>query len=66
MFNFGWLFLWQLLVVATVNCNNLIVKTDSGQVRGVALRTLLKNEEYIAYRGIPYAEPPVGNLRFKV
>ncbi|KAG4072167.1 hypothetical protein HA402_015666 [Bradysia odoriphaga] len=51
--------------VTTMNCDNLLVKTDSGYVRGVMLRTLLKDTEYIAYRGIPYAKPPVGDLRFK-
>ncbi len=54
MLSIGWLLLfWQLLVFATVNCDNLIVKTDSGQVRGVSLRTLLNKKEYYAYRGIP-------------
>lgn len=55
----------KLLIVTTVNCDNLIVTTNSGRVQGVTLRTLLKNKEYIAYRGIPYAHPPVGDLRFK-
>ncbi|KAJ6646027.1 Esterase B1 [Pseudolycoriella hygida] len=52
-------------IVTLINCDNLIVKTITGQVKGVVLTTLLKNREYIAYRGIPYAEPPIGHLRFK-
>ena len=37
----------------------LIVKTTSGQVRGV------EREGRIDYLGIPYAKPPVRELRFK-
>ncbi|MBQ8092720.1 MAG: carboxylesterase/lipase family protein [Clostridia bacterium] len=36
-----------------------IVKTSCGQVRGI------EQNGQIHYLGIPYAEPPVGNLRFK-
>jgi len=63
---FIFLLIMLIPIVTTSNCDNLLVKTDSGYVRGVPLRTLLTNKEYFAYRGIPYAEPPVGNLRFKV
>lgn len=66
MFSTGRFIFWLLLIVVTVNCDNLIVKTDNGKVRGVAQTTFLNQKEYIAYRGIPYAEPPVGNLRYKV
>lgn len=68
---FGQLLLWPLLIVIiSVNChnlnNNLHVETESGPVRGVALKTLVKNKDYIAYRGIPFAEPPLGELRYRV
>lgn len=63
---YGRLICWQLLILTAVNCHNLIVKTESGPVRGVSLTTYLKNKTYNAYRGIPYAEPPLGELRFKV
>ena len=38
---------------------NDIVKTSSGSVRGYSNRSVTK------FKGIPYAEPPIGNLRFK-
>ena len=37
-----------------------IVQTNNGPIRGITLDS--KNVE--AFLGIPYAEPPVGNLRF--
>lgn len=43
-----------------------VVKTNSGHVQGVRKYTLLKNMEYYSFKGIPYAEPPIGSLRFKV
>ena len=33
--------------------------TNYGEIRGK------KKEEYLAFRGIPYAKPPVGRLRFR-
>lgn len=43
-----------------------IVKTLNGQVRGVRKTTLLKEIPFYSFKGIPYAKPPVGDLRFKV
>lgn len=36
-----------------------VVKTGSGQMRGV------HEEGVLAFRGIPYAQPPIGPLRFR-
>lgn len=41
-----------------------LVRTREGQVRGVAARSAA-GKEYTAFRGIPYARPPVGQLRFQ-
>lgn len=42
------------------------VNTRSGPVRGYLRRSLFGEREYFAFKGVPYAEPPVDELRFKV
>lgn len=42
-----------------------VVITGLGHVRGSVLRSRL-GELFYAFRGIRYAKPPVGDLRFKV
>ncbi|XP_017874202.1 PREDICTED: esterase B1-like [Drosophila arizonae] len=41
-----------------------VVQTTHGQVRG-ALLTTLYDDLYYSFDGIPYAEPPLGELRFR-
>jgi hypothetical protein len=42
-----------------------IVQIKQGTLRG-AIQTNVDGENYLSFRGIPFAEPPVGILRFKV
>lgn len=42
-----------------------IAKTKDGLVRGQLKKTALNGRSYYSYRGIPFAETPVGDLRFK-
>ncbi|XP_031634578.1 juvenile hormone esterase-like [Contarinia nasturtii] len=56
---------WSCLLIF-VNCDSLIVNTKSGPVKGVLQRTCKGGKLYRSYRGIPYAEPPIGDLRFEV
>lgn len=44
---------------------NLLVRTSGGIVQGRRALTF-DGTPYLAYQGIPYAKPPVGDLRFKV
>ncbi|XP_066996050.2 esterase E4 [Anabrus simplex] len=41
-----------------------IVNTVQGQLRGRILHTV-SGREFVSFRGVPFAEPPVGNLRFE-
>lgn len=70
-------FTWFLVVFTCISVSNgfslynlrnniAIVDTEYGQVRGQEEFTLFENKSYFAFRGIPFAEPPVGELRFKV
>lgn len=43
----------------------LIVETRAGKVQGAQQRNFEGNDFY-AFRGIPYAQPPIGELRFQV
>lgn len=45
--------------------NDSVVETPSGKLRGSVLQTWT-NQKLFSFRGIPFAEPPLGNLRFKV
>lgn len=45
--------------------NNLVINTQGGQVQGIEERAGLTGVRYFSWKGIPYAEPPVGNLRFR-
>lgn len=43
-----------------------IIETKSGKVRGMKRTTLFRKMDFYSYKGIPYAKPPTGDLRFKV
>lgn len=62
-----------LLVVALICAVNgrvdeqyKTVETLNGPVRGIRETTLLKGIPFYAFKGVPYAKPPIGDLRFKV
>lgn len=41
------------------------VSVPQGRIRGIVEESIL-GVKYIAFRGIPYAKPPVNDLRFLV
>lgn len=43
-----------------------VVETTHGTILGKVLKTLIKNVDYFGFMGIPYAAPPIGDLRFLV
>jgi len=57
-----------LIVVSwtTMSCckNEIVVETEKGPIRGSKMKSK-KGKRIFAFRGIPYAKPPVGDLRFK-
>ncbi|KAF2892971.1 hypothetical protein ILUMI_13205 [Ignelater luminosus] len=64
--------LLQIIVIISllnyITCNDILApetQIPQGILRGQYLKTS-SNREISAYTGIPYAEPPVGNLRFEL
>lgn len=60
---------WSLIVVVAyllnlVNCE-LELKITKGKIKGQILKSR-DGRPYYSYTGIPYAKPPIGDLRFKV
>ncbi|XP_034947993.1 venom carboxylesterase-6-like isoform X2 [Chelonus insularis] len=41
-----------------------IIKVQQGQLRGT-WESSFYGVQYVAFKGVPYAKPPIGNLRFK-
>ncbi|XP_030752570.1 venom carboxylesterase-6-like isoform X3 [Sitophilus oryzae] len=52
------------LIVVSYQENVPILTIPDGQLEGSIRQTVDLNKTYYAFRGIPYAQPPVGNLRF--
>ena len=42
-----------------------IIEIESGKISGIVEESF-SGQEYFSYLGIPFAEPPTGDLRFKV
>lgn len=63
-------FILFLIFGCAVHCEpkskHKTVETQNGQIRGVRQTTLIKKFDYFAFKGIPYAKSPTGQLRFKV
>lgn len=45
--------------------HTVVVETKYGRVRGLQRKTLYDAEPYFAFEGMPYAKPPLGELRFR-
>lgn len=45
--------------------NQPIISIADGSIRGEKLNSV-RGGSYYSFKGIPYAKPPVGDLRFKV
>lgn len=56
------LLLLQILTISFATQEDLVISTTLGKVQGKLLS--VPNGEVRAFLGIPYAKPPVGNLRF--
>lgn len=44
----------------------MIVQVEEGKLRGIEKTSSHTGKQFNAFLGIPYAKPPIGDLRFKV
>lgn len=52
--------------VAVDDVKYKVTNTNYGPVKGMKLLSKYDGKEFYSYRGIPYAKPPVGELRYRV
>lgn len=43
----------------------IVIETNSGPICGI-VKTNILGDDYLSFQSIPYAYPPVGELRFRV
>lgn len=46
--------------------DDIIIKVKQGKIRGIESRSAYSKHTFYSFRGIPYAKPPVDELRFRV
>lgn len=54
-----------LLVFLICLTHGITIKTPQGSIKGI-IKKSLNGRDIQTFHGIPYAKPPLGNLRFKV
>lgn len=55
-----------MTVAGLRNEDDSVTLAGGSTIRGRIMQTIYDNRTFVAFKGIPYAEPPVGHLRFKV
>src|SRR5882757_3475347 len=58
----NYLFIFSICCASSLSSSANVIETKFGSIRGISYTFLNKNID--AYLGIPYAKPPIGNLRF--
>lgn len=49
-----------------LNAEEIVVNTNTGKVSGKEVSSIVENLKYYSFLGIPYAKPPINELRFMV
>lgn len=57
---------FSISLIQLIKCDQFkTIEIESGLIRGKILQSIYLKNNYFAFRGIPYAKPPVGELRFE-
>jgi len=57
---------FSILVSVAQTSEQAIVKVQQGFLKGKILTSVRSKNKFVGFLGIPYAKPPVGELKFKV
>ena len=57
---------FSILVSVAQTSEQAIVKVQQGLLKGKILTSVRSKNKFVGFLGIPYAKPPVGELKFKV
>jgi hypothetical protein len=57
---------FSILVSVAQTSEHAIVKVQQGLLKGKILTSVRSKTKFLGFLGIPYAKPPVGELKFKV
>jgi len=60
-----WAFIAVVMYLDLVYCISQQLEITKGVIKGQILKSR-NGRSYYSYTGIPYAKPPIGELRFKV
>nr|ADF43486.1 carboxyl/choline esterase CCE021b [Helicoverpa armigera] len=60
------IFFFAILIIKQCFCDDTIeISLNQGVVLGKVEKSLVKKQDFYSFRGIPFAEPPTGELRFQ-
>lgn len=54
------------IILNICGSDNVELTIKQGTVSGLEENTIFQEKSYYSFKGIPYAKPPTGELRFKV
>lgn len=57
---------FQIILLVPNSRNKMKIDIEQGTLEGLECNTKLSNKPYFRFLGIPYAKPPINDLRFKV
>lgn len=64
MYTFSIYFVILLTLILEISSQSIYVQTPFGSIRGTTLKSR-RGHDYYAFRGVPYAQAPTNNLRWK-